>query len=115
MAQNFWIAIFAFSTCFLVTIVVSLATAPKPEAELAGLVYGLTEVAARCRAPVVSAAGHPRLIVAVVLVMLNRCVSLNGGEPIRCSICDFPPGCSSPLTGWCSVVLGMFSPQPGPI
>lgn len=44
MAQNFWIAIFAWSTCFLVTIVVSLATKPKPDSELTGLVYGLTKI-----------------------------------------------------------------------
>ena len=44
MAQNFWIAIFAFSTCFLVTIVVSMMSAPRPEKELEGLVYGLTKV-----------------------------------------------------------------------
>jgi SSS family solute:Na+ symporter len=42
MAQNFWIAIFAWTTCFLVTIGVSLATKPKTEAELTGLVRGLT-------------------------------------------------------------------------
>jgi len=42
MAQNFWIAIFAWSTCFLVTMLVSLATKPRPEVELKGLVYGLT-------------------------------------------------------------------------
>ena len=35
MAQNFWIAIFAWTTCFVVTIVVSLMTKPKPESELA--------------------------------------------------------------------------------
>jgi SSS family solute:Na+ symporter len=44
MAQNFWIAIFAWSTCFLVTMLVSLATKPRPEIELKGLVYGLTEM-----------------------------------------------------------------------
>jgi SSS family solute:Na+ symporter len=44
MAQNFWIAIFAFSACFLVTVVVSLMTAPRPEKELEGLVYGLTKI-----------------------------------------------------------------------
>jgi SSS family solute:Na+ symporter len=44
MAQNFWIAIFAWSTCFLVTILVSLATTPRAESELRGLVYGLTDV-----------------------------------------------------------------------
>ncbi|MCX6599758.1 MAG: sodium:solute symporter family protein [Acidobacteria bacterium] len=42
MAQNFWIAIFAWTTCFVVTIGVSLATTPKTEAELTGLVRGLT-------------------------------------------------------------------------
>ena len=42
MAQNFWGAIVAWTTCFVVTIAVSLATAPRPEAELKGLVYGLT-------------------------------------------------------------------------
>ena len=30
MAQNFWIAICAWTTCFLVTIVVSLMTEPRP-------------------------------------------------------------------------------------
>ena len=44
MAQNFWIAIFAWSTCFAITIVVSLATRPKPRRELEGLVYGVTEL-----------------------------------------------------------------------
>src|SRR5260370_1439862 len=44
MAQNFWMAIFAWSFCFLVTIVVSLMTPAKPEEELRGLVYGLTDV-----------------------------------------------------------------------
>ena len=44
MAQNFWIAIMAWTTCFVVTILVSLATKPRPETELHGLVYGLTEL-----------------------------------------------------------------------
>jgi SSS family solute:Na+ symporter len=43
MAQNFWTAIFAWSTCFVVTIVVSLATKPRPDEELRGLVYSLTD------------------------------------------------------------------------
>jgi SSS family solute:Na+ symporter len=42
MAQNFWTAIFAFSTNLLVTIAVSLVTKPRPELELVGLVYSLT-------------------------------------------------------------------------
>jgi SSS family solute:Na+ symporter len=44
MAQNFWIAILAWVTCFTVTILVSLATTPRKESELRGLVYGLTEL-----------------------------------------------------------------------
>ncbi len=43
MAQNFWIAIFAWSACFTVTLLVSLATRAKSDDELRGLVYGLTE------------------------------------------------------------------------
>src|SRR3954470_3767131 len=43
MAANFWMAIWAWSTCFVVTIIVSLATAPREDRELVGLVYSLTE------------------------------------------------------------------------
>ena len=42
MAQNFWTAIWAFSTNFVVTIVISMFGAPRPESELVGLVYSLT-------------------------------------------------------------------------
>jgi solute:Na+ symporter, SSS family len=43
MAQNFWIAICAWTACFVCTIVVSLMTNARPERELTGLVYGCTE------------------------------------------------------------------------
>jgi SSS family solute:Na+ symporter len=42
MAQNFWTAIYAWTTCFVVTILVSLMTRPREEKELTGLVYSLT-------------------------------------------------------------------------
>jgi solute:Na+ symporter, SSS family len=42
LAQTFWTAIIAWVTCFVVTIVVSLATRPRPAEELRGLVYSLT-------------------------------------------------------------------------
>ncbi|MDD3915084.1 MAG: sodium:solute symporter family protein [Bacteroidales bacterium] len=43
MAQNFWTAIFAWTVCFVVTIVISLATRQTKKAEeLKGLVYSLT-------------------------------------------------------------------------
>jgi solute:Na+ symporter, SSS family len=42
LAQTFWTAIVAWVTCFVVTIVVSLATRPRDPEELRGLVYSLT-------------------------------------------------------------------------
>jgi SSS family solute:Na+ symporter len=43
MAQNFWTAIWSFSTCLLATIVISLLTRrQKTDEELKGLVYSLT-------------------------------------------------------------------------
>jgi SSS family solute:Na+ symporter len=42
MAQNFWTAIYAWSTCFVVTIIVSLITRAPDESKLVGLVYSLT-------------------------------------------------------------------------
>src|SRR3954470_3787619 len=43
MADNFWMAIWAWTTCFIVTIVVSSFTIPRDERELVGLVYSMTE------------------------------------------------------------------------
>ena len=43
MAQNFWLASFAFIVCFVVTVALSLATRrTKSDEELTGLVYSLT-------------------------------------------------------------------------
>jgi SSS family solute:Na+ symporter len=42
MAQNFWTAIYAWSACFVVTIIVSLVTRAPDESKLVGLVYSLT-------------------------------------------------------------------------
>jgi SSS family solute:Na+ symporter len=43
LAQTFWTAIFAWTTCFVVTILVSLVTRPRQEGELKGLVWSLTD------------------------------------------------------------------------
>ncbi len=44
MAQNFWTAIWSWTTCFTVTILISLLTRrTKSDEELRGLVYSLTE------------------------------------------------------------------------
>jgi solute:Na+ symporter, SSS family len=42
LAQTFYTAITAFTTCAIVTILVSLVTQPRPADELHGLVYSLT-------------------------------------------------------------------------
>jgi SSS family solute:Na+ symporter len=42
LGQTFWTAIVAFTVCFVTTIVISLATRPRPADELRGLVYSLT-------------------------------------------------------------------------
>lgn len=42
MAQNFWTAIIAWSSCFVVTVLVSLATTAPDQVRLKGLVYSMT-------------------------------------------------------------------------
>jgi len=71
MAQSFWIAILAWTTCMVVSILISLATEPKPDSDLRGLVFGLTEIpheegVAWFKRPVPIA-----LVVIVALVVLN--------------------------------------------
>jgi SSS family solute:Na+ symporter len=44
MAQNFWLSLIAWTACFVITIVVSLITRPKPVHELKNLVWGATEM-----------------------------------------------------------------------
>ncbi len=44
LAQDMYQALWSFLVCAIVTVVVSLATKPKTDSELNGLVYGLTEV-----------------------------------------------------------------------
>jgi solute:Na+ symporter, SSS family len=65
MAQNFWGAIFAFSTNFVVAVVVSLMTKPKPEAELVGLVRSLTKMPSHAHLPWWK---RPEALAAAVLV-----------------------------------------------
>ena len=71
MAQNFWIAIFAWSTCFIVTIFVSLATRPKRNSELRDLVYGLTDLPSEEGVVWYKRPGPLAIVVSVMVVMLN--------------------------------------------
>ena len=72
MAQNFWIAIIAFVACLIVTLIVSLVTRPKPEAELHNLVWGATaDLPPEGNAPWFKRPGPLAVIVLVVLVIFN--------------------------------------------
>jgi len=44
MAENMYRALWSCLVCALVTVLVSLATKPRPVEELKGLVYGATEI-----------------------------------------------------------------------
>ncbi|HXS96658.1 MAG TPA: sodium:solute symporter family protein [Candidatus Limnocylindrales bacterium] len=44
MAENMFRALWSWIVCVIVTVLVSYVTAPKPESELTGLVYGCTEI-----------------------------------------------------------------------
>lgn len=71
MAQNFWIAIFAWTTCFLVTILVSMMTKPKQDEELRDLVWGLTKMPQEEGVSWYRRPGPLAVIVAVICIALN--------------------------------------------
>jgi SSS family solute:Na+ symporter len=71
MAQNFWIAIDAWVICFLVTMLISLVTKPKTNAELHNLVYGATDVPKEEGLRWYQKPTSLGLIVIVVLIGLN--------------------------------------------
>jgi SSS family solute:Na+ symporter len=71
LAQTFWTAIVAWTTCFVVTIIVSLVTRPRIESELVGLVYSLTEKPKDRELPWIKRPTSLALIVVVLIVGLN--------------------------------------------
>jgi SSS family solute:Na+ symporter len=71
MAQNFWIAIFAWSACFIVTLIVSLVTAPRVPEELSGLVYGLTKMPSSAEEPWYRRPGVLAMVVLAAVAVLN--------------------------------------------
>jgi SSS family solute:Na+ symporter len=72
MAQNFWLAAFAFTVCLVLTGAISLVTArTKSDEELKGLVYSLTP-------KLKDEEQHFLLRPAVLgLILLGACVVLN--------------------------------------
>jgi SSS family solute:Na+ symporter len=72
MAQNFWAAIYAWTTCFVVTILVSLATRKnKTDEELKGLVYSLTPRIKETGVPWYKQPATLGIIVLAAAVVLN--------------------------------------------
>src|ERR1700730_1227861 len=71
LAQDMYQALWSFVVCVIVTVVVSLATKPKPDAELTGLVYGLTEVPSIGDVPLYQKPLFWAGVVTVVFFVLN--------------------------------------------
>jgi SSS family solute:Na+ symporter len=63
--SSMWRALIAWGLCFVVTIIVSLFTTPKPEAELKGLVYSLTP-----KVEVVETVWYKKPVVLAVVALL---------------------------------------------
>ena len=58
----------------VVTVLVSFVTRPKPDAELEGLVYGLTPLPSEAHLPMYQRPAFLAAVVAVALVALNIAV-----------------------------------------
>jgi SSS family solute:Na+ symporter len=71
MAENMYRALWSCLLCALVTVVVSLATTPKPASELKGLVYGETDIPSEGDLPFYQRPIFWAALVAVVLIALN--------------------------------------------
>ena len=72
MAQNFWLAAFAFIACFALTAVISLATtSQKSDADLKGLVYSLTPKIVDNNIPVYQRPAVVGIVLLIVCVILN--------------------------------------------
>jgi SSS family solute:Na+ symporter len=72
MAQNFWLAAFAFIVCFTLTLVISLATkSQKTDADLKGLVYSLTPKIVDNNIPVYQRPAVVGIVLLIVCVILN--------------------------------------------
>ena len=72
MAQNFWLASFAFLTCLVLTAGISLATRQtKTDEELAGLVYSLTPKITSAHEPWHMRPGVQAVALLIVCLLLN--------------------------------------------
>jgi SSS family solute:Na+ symporter len=71
MAENMYRALWSWIVCVLVTVVVSLLTAPKPSEELVGLVYGVTPIPHEADVPMWERPLFWAVVVAAAFVVFN--------------------------------------------
>jgi SSS family solute:Na+ symporter len=71
MAENMYRALWSWIICVVVTVVVSLMTAPKPVSELEGLVYGATKIPSEGHLPIYKRPNFWAVAVALVFAVLN--------------------------------------------
>jgi SSS family solute:Na+ symporter len=71
MAENMYRALWSWLVCVIVTVAVSYMTRPKPEKELEGLVYGVTEIPSDAEFPLYQRPMFWAVLVAVTLFILN--------------------------------------------
>jgi len=71
MAENMYRALWSCIICVVVTAVVSLLTKPKPDSELNGLVYGVTNIPSETYVSTLHRPWFWALVVAVIFVALN--------------------------------------------
>ena len=71
LAQDMFQALWSFLVCVIVTVLVSSATKPKTDAELTGLVYGLTPVPSVGNIPLYQKPVFWAGVVGVVFFILN--------------------------------------------
>ena len=71
MAENMYRALWSCLVCAFVTVVVSLLTNPKPDAELKGLVYGVTEIPSESYVSTLQRPWFWAVVVGSIFVVLN--------------------------------------------
>ena len=71
MAENMYRALWSWIVCVLVTVVVSMVTKPKPDSELTGLVYGLTDIPSEASVAVYQRPWFWAAVVAGFFIVVN--------------------------------------------
>ena len=71
MAENMYRALWSWIICVVVTVTVSMVTAPKPDSQLVGLVYGATEIPSDGNLPIYKRPAFWAAVVFVTLLIAN--------------------------------------------